>query len=116
MDLRDRGLRSPIPFAPRTSYAFARSLTRSTRKSEANSLLVAKDTWVGGKRGQADRADVWVTRLHGPAAPLAVLTDGLTDDERWPGPAEYAGALTSRLAHYAMRVWAPALAEGIDRG
>lgn len=116
VDLRDRGLRSPIPFAPRTSYAFARSLTRSTRKSEANSLLVAKDTWVGGKRGQADRADVWVTRLHGPAAPLAVLTDGLTDDERWPGPAEYAGALTSRLAHYAMRVWAPALAEGIDRG
>lgn len=113
--VRDRGQVIPIPFCPKTSHAYAATTVGRARATEEVPLIQARKEWLGSDRVPGERADVWVTRLYGDHAPLDVLLRGLTDDERWPGPHALAGPIESRLGHYAMRIWAPALVAGIGR-
>ncbi len=112
--VRDRGQVIPIPFALKTSHAYAAMAWSRHRATEDLPVAQAKREWYSG-RFPGDQADTWVTRLYGADAPLDVLLRGLTDDERWRGPTALAAPIASRLGHYAMRIWAPALAAGIGR-
>lgn len=111
----DRGMREPIPFSPKTSYAYAETMWRSSRKHETPALHRARGEWLGD-RFDGENADAAIRTLYGPRPPLDVLCGAAGTDERWAGGPAYESAIATRLGHYAMRVWAPALAAEVWRG
>lgn len=105
VDLRDRGLREPIPLPLATSYAWASGYLGN--QSEWRALELAGREWVsdGGRdkpflREQHETAHQFV---YGGIAALGDILGEPGADEWWqPG-------VTSRLGQLALRVWGPVL-------
>lgn len=104
-DLRDRGLREPVPLPLATSYAWASGYLGN--QSEWRARELAGREWVsdGGRdrpflREQHETAHQFV---YGGVVALTDILGEPRDDERWePG-------VTSRLGQLALRVWRPIL-------
>jgi len=100
VDLRDRGLREPLPLAVKTSAAYAGA--RLGGNSPEQALESAGKEWVsdyGGEQEDRSHVHVW-----GDRAPLAALLEQEPrDGEHEPGEPTRFGALACRL-------WAPVLA------
>jgi exodeoxyribonuclease V gamma subunit len=96
VDLRDRGLREPLPLFCKTSAAYARY---------PDPVAAARREWVSGwsfPREDAEREHV--IAFGGVLALEALLELPPREDERWH-PLE-----DSRLGQYARRLWEPLLA------
>lgn len=105
VDLRDRGLREPIPLPPATSFTWATSYVRNQKEQWAQEK--ASKDWESKTRGatpiyreQHSPAHLFV---YGDAVPLAAILGEPGDDERWTPD------VTSRLGQLALRVWQPVL-------
>jgi exodeoxyribonuclease V gamma subunit len=101
VDLRDRGLRQPLPMAVKTSEAYADKRNRG--QSVANALNNAANFgWDTGKfPGEQD--DEAHQLLWGPSPSLATLR------AEAPWPDEQAADETSRFGALARRLWTPLL-------
>ncbi|MBY6366453.1 exodeoxyribonuclease V subunit gamma [Rhodococcoides corynebacterioides] len=99
VDLRDRGLREPLPLTTRAGGLYADRVTRGVREDAA---LAAAEREFGGF---GDGSDAAVRLVHGPAVTFADITaDTPRDDERvWSDDSTRFGVLARRL-------WAPLLA------
>jgi exodeoxyribonuclease V gamma subunit len=96
VDLRDRGLREPLPLFCRTSAAYARY---------PDPVAAARREWVSGWNfPREDREREHVLALGGVLALEELLARAPRDDERWHPLEE------SRLGQYARRLWGPLLA------
>ncbi|CAG7574675.1 DNA helicase/exodeoxyribonuclease V gamma subunit [Barrientosiimonas humi] len=104
VDVRDRGLREPVPFAPKTALAYADALLKSSRRSDRSATYAAQRDWEGGKF-DGERDDPAVVRLRGPGSTIDDLTGPPLGDEAWSGSG-------TRLGQYALRVFGPMLTHG----
>ena len=99
VDLRDRGLREPLPLAGKTSAAYAAA--RLGGNSPEQALESAGKEWVsdyGGEQEDRSHVHVW-----GDRAPLDALLEQVPrDGEAEPGEPTRFGSLACRL-------WAPVL-------
>ncbi len=101
VDLRDRGLRAPLPMAVRTSESYANKRDRGT--SVASAVNTAAFAWNTGKfPGEQD--DEAHQLLWGPAPSL----EALRSEAPWTD--ERASDETTRFGVLARRLWAPLLA------
>jgi exodeoxyribonuclease V gamma subunit len=100
VDLRDRGLRQPLPMAVKTSEAYADKRNRG--QSVANAVINAAFAWDTGKfPGEQD--DEAHQLLWGPSPPLATLrSEPPWDDEQLADE-------TTRFGVLARRLWTPLL-------
>ncbi|HUZ84576.1 MAG TPA: hypothetical protein VMU66_07770, partial [Gaiellales bacterium] len=100
LDLFDRGMGEPLPFAAKTSAAYAASRLRGDIVEQA--VESADREWrntFGGEQDDKHHRYVW-----GAAAPLADLMEAAPSaDEHWHGE-------QSRFGAFACRLWAPVLA------
>ena len=100
VELRDRGLREPLPLAVKTSAAYAQA--RLGGDSQEQALDSAEREWrndFGGEQEDRHHVHVW-----GERPPLAALLEQEPrPGEQWPGEGTRFGALACGL-------WAPALA------
>ncbi|WP_353864354.1 hypothetical protein [Svornostia abyssi] len=104
VELMDVGLTEPLPFAAKTSEAYAAARARGAK----NLAKLTEDKWVGSYKFPGENADLEHQRVHGGRVDLSVLTtppareteSGEGWDERTP----------SRFGRIALRVWAPLLA------
>lgn len=105
VDLRDRGLRSWLPFAMKTSYAYATRLARGVAPATAASGAASR--WAGRYGGEGD--DAAHRMVLGGVLPFEqVLAMVPETDEYWA----HAGDKLPRFGQVAHRVWMPALAPG----
>jgi len=98
VDLRDRGLREPIPLPPRTAYAWADAL-----RARKDPTWDASNVWDGGgghSRVPPENADPFHVHAFGAKSKSGVLQGETRPDERWNGQ-------THRLGQYAVRLWQP---------
>ncbi|MGN7132401.1 exodeoxyribonuclease V subunit gamma [Rhodococcoides corynebacterioides] len=99
VDLRDRGLREPLPLTTKAGCLYADRVTKGVREDAA--LALADREF----RGFGDGSDAAVRLVHGPAVTFADITaDTPRGDERaWSDDSTRFGVLARRL-------WAPLLA------
>ena len=109
VDLRDRGLREPIPLPVATAAAWAQACFDAD--PQADPFLAASREWVASDNPLAppgEQDDPSHLRIHGAAVPLADILGDPRPDETWfPG-------VTSRLGQLALRVWSPLLTGGVE--
>lgn len=114
VDVRDRGLVSPLPLSPATSLRWA-STWLSGNGDGAAATLDAEREWrtddTFERSFPKEQDDPSVRFVHGGAVPLAAVLGTPADDERWTPGVEH------RLGQLALRVWAPVLrgAETLER-
>lgn len=106
VELRDLGLRQPLAFAPKTSFAYAETLAR--RRVDATAMTAAVNQWMD----RSDNNDASIALLYGPHPDLDIWLEPPLAEERWHDPQGLQPGPT-RLAHTAMRVWEPALHSGL---
>ncbi|MDF9714961.1 exodeoxyribonuclease V subunit gamma [Nocardioides sp. ChNu-99] len=115
VDVRDRGMREPVPLPVGTACAYAEALHRQRHGDEASLEEVVTRSWVTQRGaqvpGEADAAEHVL--LHGPRAGVDVLLGPPRPDETWV-PTTEGGGFRTRLGQYAWRVWAP-LVEGAEK-
>ncbi|MFX0539152.1 exodeoxyribonuclease V subunit gamma [Ornithinimicrobium sp. Y1847] len=109
VDLRDRGLREPLPLSPGTALSWA-AAWHSGPGSEGSATLAAEREWRTNDAYEnafpKEQDDPSVLFVHGASLPLQDVLGTAPEDERWtPG-------VTSRLGQVALRVWAPVLDGG----
>ncbi|GAB97492.1 exodeoxyribonuclease V gamma chain, partial [Kineosphaera limosa NBRC 100340] len=99
-DLRDRGLREPLPLAPKTAYAWAREFAQRDARSADDK---ARGEWeTDAFRGFPGEQDTPAhTFAFGEQAPFSAIVGVPADDERWHRGAPH------RLGQYALRLWGP---------
>ncbi|GAB2672359.1 exodeoxyribonuclease V subunit gamma [Thalassiella azotivora] len=98
VDLRDRGLRQPLPMAVRTSAAYATS--RFAGDAVEQAVASAAEQWRLTRFGTGDSADREHELVWGRGAPLAVLLDPPAsggEQEWWLDEPTRFGALARRL-------------------
>jgi exodeoxyribonuclease V gamma subunit len=98
VDVRDRGLREPLPAGPKASVEYA---SRRLRGDSVGDALEAASTRWSGSYG--DAADRHVTYVHGPGSTVrGLLREPPADEGAWyPEP--------SRFGAVARRLWTPLL-------
>ncbi|MDT9593390.1 exodeoxyribonuclease V subunit gamma [Nocardioides zeae] len=115
VELRERGLREPLPLPLRTGCAVAEGIRRQRAGDDVPIAEVARREWVTGfdapVPGEAE--DAAHVQLLGRAAPVDVLLEVPRDDEWWQ-PASAGAAFRTRLGQHAWRVWGPLL-EGAEK-
>lgn len=112
LDLRERGLREPIPLPPKTAYAWAAKYLEG-RADERAAFVSARKEWetndsydTAFAREQNDPEHEFV---YGGTVPLTEILGTPSADEQWePG-------VSSRLGQLALRVWRPVLRDGTER-
>jgi len=102
VDIRDAGLREPIPLPLGTSHAWT-----SARRKGADHYRAALFAWKSGKYDGEDARPAHIL-AWGAEPPFAVLLDPVRDDE----PAVVGE--DTRLGAFAARVWAPLLAAEVE--
>ena len=102
VDIRDAGLREPIPLPLGTSHAWT-----SARRKGADHYRAALFAWKSGKYDGEDARPAHIL-AWGVEPPFAVLLDPVRDDE----PAVVGE--DTRLGVFAARVWAPLLAAEVE--
>jgi exodeoxyribonuclease V gamma subunit len=94
LDLRDRGLRAPLPVPIATGAAWAEAHVRELMGQEAPPAEAARREWETDPHNQfgitAEDDDAYHRRVYGPDAPVGVLLD-------------------AGLGEYAWRIWEPLL-------
>ncbi len=102
VELRERGLRSPLPVAPLASPTYAER--RFAGVSAADAWRDAVEKWSGRFGDAVDRSMVY---LLGESAPLTALTEG-----QWelPRPGAVASGSETMFETLACAVWRPLLA------
>jgi exodeoxyribonuclease V gamma subunit len=94
------GMRGPLPFFPRTSFACFKALTAAGNDEANADLGVVRDEWLGGYVSGAEKDDPWFARVFG-------------DDDAWR-PGYQTRGLPSRpgmtLGELSVRVWKPLMA------
>ncbi|WP_122262977.1 exodeoxyribonuclease V subunit gamma [Ornithinimicrobium cerasi] len=112
VDLRDRGLREPLPLPLQTSLRWAQSYLSGPADAPAATLDANREWQTSDTFEKAfpkEQDDPSWSYVHGGAVPLNDLLGTPRDDERWtPG-------VESRLGQLALRVWGPVLAPGAER-
>lgn len=97
VDMRDRGLREPLPLALKTAHGWAEAAHR--RKAEdwpaRGQWETRQDAVVPGEQEDAEHVLV-----HGGRVPFAAVKGVPRGDEAW-------NAASSRLGRYAVRLWQP---------
>jgi exodeoxyribonuclease V gamma subunit len=112
LDLRERGLREPIPLPPKTAYAWAAKYAEG-RADEQDAFFSARKEWETNDSYDTafakEQNDPEHEFVHGGPVPLAEILGTPLPEERWePG-------VTSRLGQLALRVWRPVLQDGTER-
>ncbi len=107
IELRDRGLREPLPIAPLSSAAYAAGVASDGVGSE-EAIGAAEKAWQSGFKVPGEDAEPEYVRAFGAGLTLAELMEiPPGPDEQGPGwPAEE----TSRFGRCARRLWDPLLA------
>lgn len=104
VDLMDLGLREPLPFAAKTSEAYAAARARDAK----NVAEVTEKAWVGSRTSPGENADLEHQRVYGGRVDLSVLTAApARETESGEG---WDARTPSRFGRIALRVWAPLLA------
>jgi exodeoxyribonuclease V gamma subunit len=103
VDLRDRGLREPLPLFLKTSAAWAKA------GGGEGGQRAATWAWRGSDRVPGEDADPAHVRVYGPGTDLLGLLGHPRDDERW------SDREPTRVGQYAARLWAPLLAAETGR-
>ncbi|MDO5626991.1 MAG: exodeoxyribonuclease V subunit gamma [Mobilicoccus sp.] len=115
VDVRDRGMREPVPVPPKTSLAYAEAAIRRRnnepeqpwRSNSPQGQAAAAwqtDPW----RADAfpgEHADPAYALVYGPDAPLSVLLTKPRPGEDWNGEG-------TRLGRYALHVWDAEISHG----
>lgn len=102
LDVYDRGLREPLPMAPRTAEKYASCRMRGDGIADA--MSDAKRLWTSSRGSYGENADPAVRYVHGVDMPFEQLCAvPPRDDERWSDE-------PSRFGQLARRVWEPMLA------
>jgi exodeoxyribonuclease V gamma subunit len=103
IELRDRGLREPLPIAPNSSAAYAGAIANG-----GDAAAAAERAWKSGFKVPGEDAEPEHIRAFGAGLTLAELMEPAPGaDEQGPGwPAEE----RSRFARCARRLWDPLLA------
>jgi exodeoxyribonuclease V gamma subunit len=107
IELRDRGLREPLPIASFSSAAYAAGVASDGVGSE-EALGAAEKAWQSGFKVPGEDAEPEMVRAFGAELTLAELMEiPPAPDEQGPGwPAEE----PSRFGRCARRLWDPLLA------
>ncbi|HEU4811009.1 MAG TPA: exodeoxyribonuclease V subunit gamma [Nocardioides sp.] len=100
VDLRDRGLREPLPLPLKASLTYARQ--RRTRATHDEALGKTDWDWKDG-RFPGEQSEAAHVRAWGPKAMLPGL-------DRGPCPGEEMDGETTRFGALALRLWNPLLA------
>jgi exodeoxyribonuclease V gamma subunit len=101
--LMDTGLTEPLPFAPKTSEAYASAVRRSAK----NVAKVTEDRWAGSYTFPGEGHDLEHQRVFGGILTVPELTDfAPRPEESGDGWDERA---TSRFGRLALHVWLPLL-------
>jgi exodeoxyribonuclease V gamma subunit len=100
VDLRDRGLREPLPLPLKASLTYARQ--RRTRATQDEALLKAGYDWQDG-RFDGEQSNAAHRTVWGPKAPLPGVGSRPEDGEECDGE-------TTRFGALSMRLWSPLLA------
>ncbi len=103
IELRDRGMREPLPIPALTSAAYA----HATAVGEDPEAAAAAE-WTSGFRFEREDVDPDCQRAFGGVRPFAALLEARPRaDEHGQG---WAGSEQSRFGRYARRLWDPLLA------
>ncbi|MDX6324343.1 MAG: exodeoxyribonuclease gamma subunit, partial [Nocardioidaceae bacterium] len=98
VDVRDRGLREPLPLFMKASAAWARAVAKGD-----DGFGAAHDAWRGSDQVPGEREDAAHVRVFGQGAQLERILGQPRDDEDW-------NAEPTRAGRYAVHLWAPLLA------
>jgi exodeoxyribonuclease V gamma subunit len=102
VDLRDRGLREPLPLVCKTSAAWAARALREQPYGDEDARKAWVSRWQGDKFFEGEHEQPEHALVFGDKAPFEVLTGSEPrDDERWD-PRD-----TARFHALARRLWAP---------
>jgi exodeoxyribonuclease V gamma subunit len=111
LDLRERGLRAPLPLPPATSYAWAASYLEG-RTDQVAATASARREWESNDafenafpREQSAKEHEFV---YGGVVPIAEIL-GIPREDEWWEP-----SVTSRLGQLALRVWRPVFEDGTE--
>ena len=112
LDLRERGLREPVPLPPKTAYAWAAKYVEG-RADERDAFFSARKEWETNDSYETafakEQNDPEHEFVHGGPVPLTAILGTPLPEEQWePG-------VTSRLGQLALRVWRPVLQDGTER-
>ncbi|KAB7746410.1 exodeoxyribonuclease V subunit gamma [Nostocoides sp. F2B08] len=112
LDLRERGLREPIPLPPKTAYAWAATYLEG-RADERAAFFSARKEWESNDSFEnafaKEQNDPEHEFVHGGPVPLTEILGTPLPEEQWePG-------VSSRLGQLALRVWRPVLEDGTER-
>ncbi|MFB9375797.1 exodeoxyribonuclease V subunit gamma [Kineococcus gynurae] len=100
LQLRHLGLTQPLPLPVETTHAWAR---RDWRGAPADGCVAdAERSWVSGHAGFGEDREEAFVRVHGPRAPISVLTS-------WQAPPGSPPGLPPTFAELARRIWQPIL-------
>lgn len=69
LEIYGKGLKTPLPFFPETSLAYAEALSGGKR-SEAEALRKAENTWMGNDRQRGEGDDPYIRLCFGTSPPL----------------------------------------------
>ena len=104
VELMDLGLCEPLPFAAKTSEAYAAARARGAK----NVAKLTEDKWAGSYKFPGENADLEHQRVYGGRVDLSVLTaPPARETESGEG---WDARTPSRFGRIALRVWAPLLA------
>ncbi len=98
VDVRDHGIREPLPLFAKASAAYAEAV----RKGD-DAVVKATYDWRGSDRVPGEQTDAAHVRVFGPQTELARILGQPRDDEDW-------NTEPTRAGRYALRVWEPLLA------
>ena len=111
VDLRERGLREPLPLPLKTAAAWADAYLDGRQDQGAATSAAARE-WEGSDsfasafpREQSDREHELV---YGGIVPLREVLGTPREDERWEG------GVSSRLGQLALRLWRPVHEDGTE--
>ncbi len=104
LDIREAGLRTPLPLGPATSYAYA-ARRKSDSHDDAHDFVVNEwtSTSAGAFRNPGENDEKSIGLVYGSDAPFSVWWDQpVPDSERW-----IAEEPPNRFAQLALRVFGP---------
>ncbi|MEO9322096.1 exodeoxyribonuclease V subunit gamma [Nocardioides sp. C4-1] len=87
VELRDRGLRAPLPLPVATAAAWAEGHVREQLGEDVSAVALARRAWETDPYNafgiEGEDADAYHRRAYGDAAPIAVLLDAGLADVAW---------------------------------